>query len=191
MTKPRVVLLTGSPGSGKSTLGREVSQQLRVPFIARDEIRGGLLFSAGAWGTQLERFPTGDEAVEIFLCTVERLLASEVSCIVEYVVRRNRPQDLDRIMALGNCVVVMTNCLDPMERVRRRNMEDRLAASKAVLDAAGFTSINDHTEAVVARMHEVQTEMRVTFPVPVLEVDTTSRYDPSLEEVLTFITARV
>ncbi len=189
MTEPRAVLLTGAPGSGKSTLGYELARSLRVPFIARDDIRGGLLFSAGAWGNELDRFPTGDEAVEVFLATVETLLGRGVSCVIEYVVREERPRDLERIMALGDCIVIRTSCDEPMERVRTRNLADRLIAYKAVLNAAGFRSVEDHTEALLARMRSVHNEMRVAFPVPVLEVDTSSDYVPSLEEILTFVTA--
>ena len=189
MVKPRVVLLTGAPGSGKSTLGSELARQLRVPFIARDDVRGGLLFSAGAWADKLERFPTGDEAVEIFLTTLEGLLKSGVSCVAEYVVRENRPQDLERITALSDCVVITTKCADSMERVRSRNMKDRLIANKAVLDALGLASVEEHTEAVVARMHDVSDEMRHAFPVPLLEVDTSSGYSPSLEDIVAFATS--
>lgn len=188
MARPRAILLTGAPGSGKSTLGRELAQHLRLPFIARDDIRGGLLFSAGAWGEQLDSVPPSDEAVEIFLATVEGLLTNGVSCVIEYVMRHGRPEDFDRIAAASDCVVVMTNCEAPMERVRTRNMTDPLIANEAVLSALGFASVDDHTEAVVARMQAVQQEMRVTFPVPVLQVDTTSSYVPALTEVLAFIT---
>ena len=40
-------MVTGAPGSGKSTLGAELSRALRMPFIARDDVRGGLFFTAG------------------------------------------------------------------------------------------------------------------------------------------------
>ena len=49
--------MTGAPGSGKSTLARQLSVAIRVPFLARDDIRGGLLFTEGAWGDALERKP--------------------------------------------------------------------------------------------------------------------------------------
>ena len=186
---PRVVLLTGAPGSGKSTLGRELARSLRLPFLARDDVRGGLFFSAGAWTDRLDRWPPGDEAVEIFLTTVERLLASGVSCVVEYVVRENRPQDLDRITALGDCVVIVTRCAEAMERVRNRNLADRLIANKTVLDALGMESVEEHTDAVVARMRVVQDEMRQEFALPLLEVDTSAGYDPAFEDILTFATS--
>jgi hypothetical protein len=53
-------LITGEPGSGKSVLGATLSRALRVPFIARDDVRGGLFFTAGAWSPQPRRVPTPD-----------------------------------------------------------------------------------------------------------------------------------
>lgn len=189
MAKPRAVLLTGTPGSGKSTLGHKLAQELRVPFISRDHIRGGLLFSEGAWTDKLGHFPTGDEAVEIFLATVEGLLENGVSCVIEYVVREKRPQDLERITSLSDCVVIMTQCADAMQRARKRNLTDRLISNKAVLDALGMTSVEEHTDAFVIRMHAVQTEMRQDFPLPLLEVDTSASYTPSIEAILAFVTS--
>ncbi len=188
--KPRVVLVTGSPGSGKTTFASHLARALRVPFIARDDIRGGLLFTAGAWSDELRSVPSADEAVEAFLATVEGLLTRGVSCVVEYVVRSHRPGDLDRILAAGDCVVIFTSCADPMARVVQRNLADRLVANPAVLAAGGFRTVEEHTAAVVTRMQQVEREMRLAFPVPVLHVDTTAEYDPSLDVVLEFATAR-
>ncbi len=100
MTRPRAVLITGVPGSGESTVARRLSYLLRIPYLARDDVRGGLLFTEGAWGRALERVPSAEEAVGIFLTTAEQLLRASVSCVLEYVVRGHRPGDLDRIMAV-------------------------------------------------------------------------------------------
>ena len=189
MVRPRVVLVTGAPGSGKSTLGSQLAAMLRVPFIARDDIRGGLFFSAGAWGDELDRVPSADEAVEVFLQTVEGLLERGVSCVVEYVVRSHRPADLDRIVAAGECVVIMTRCDAALSRVAQRNLADRFVANRTILDAAGVGSVEEHTETVIVRMEQVEREMLREFPVPVLHVDTTEEYVPSLEAVVAFATA--
>ena len=98
--RPRVVLVTGAPGSGKSTLARELARELRVPYLARDDVRGGLLFSAGAWTDALRAVPSSDEAVDLFLDLIETMLARRLSCVVEYVVRTNRSADLQRLLAL-------------------------------------------------------------------------------------------
>jgi predicted kinase len=69
-----VVLITGLPGSGKNTLARRLSQLLRIPYLARDDVRGGLLFTEGAWADTLDRIPSAEEAVDVFLATAEQLL---------------------------------------------------------------------------------------------------------------------
>jgi hypothetical protein len=181
--------VTGEPGTGKSTLGKMLAAVLRVPFIARDDIRGGLTFAAGAWSNERVELPSGDEAVEVFLQTVEGLLAHEVSCVIEYVVRSHRPADLERLRASGDCVVIFTTCQDPVSRLIQRNQSDRLIANPSILHAAGVRTVEEHTAALVQRMRQVEHEMVREFPVPVLHVDTTVDYRPGIEAVLEFATA--
>ena len=50
--RAQLVLITGEPGSGKSTLADELSHSLRMPFFARDDVRGGLFFTVGSWSEQ-------------------------------------------------------------------------------------------------------------------------------------------
>ncbi|MGD2166160.1 MAG: AAA family ATPase, partial [Anaerolineae bacterium] len=38
-SKPLVVIVTGPPGAGKTTLGRRLSEELRLPFIGKDDVR--------------------------------------------------------------------------------------------------------------------------------------------------------
>lgn len=186
--RPRVVIVTGEPGSGKTTLGTEVARALRVPFLARDDVRGGMFLTAGAWTGSPFQVPDALEAVDAFLGIVEAMAAAGVSCVVEYVVREARPQDLDRLTAVGDCVVLMTSCREASERVARRNMADRLLAQDGVLDALGFASIDDHTAAVVARAADVREAMRTEFDVPVLHVRTDGPYRPGLDLVIEFVT---
>ena len=183
-----MVLVTGAPGSGKSTLARELARELRVPYLARDDVRGGLLFSAGAWSDSLEAIPSSDEAVALFLDLVEMMLDRRVSCVVEYVVRRHRPNDLDRLLAAGDCVVVKTECSDPTQRFVDRNLYDRLISNPAVLDAIGHETVESHTEVATERMRQVEGEMVDQFPVPTLTVDTDDGYEPPIDDIVQFVT---
>jgi predicted kinase len=187
MDRARLVLITGAPGSGKSTLGAELARSLRIPFVARDDVRGGLFFTDGAWTPSPRRVPTSDEAVETLLQIVETTARLGVSCIVEYVVRRSRPQDWARITAAADCVVLMTTCRHATSRFTHREMNDALLNRRAVLDALGNTSIKDHTTAAISRMETVVDDMRTDFDVPVLPVATDQEYQPALDRIIDFV----
>ncbi len=186
--RPRVVLVTGAPGSGKTTLATQLARELRVPFLARDDVRGGLLMTAGGWTDEVRRIPPADEAVDVFLHLAESMLRAGVSCVLEYVVRNGRPADFQRLTALADVVVIETFCDDPMRRVRDRNNADRLIANSAVLEATGFDSVTQHTAAVVERMTSVASEMRTTFEVPMMRVETNDGAEPPLDELVDFVT---
>jgi predicted kinase len=46
---PLLVVITGAPGTGKTTLGRHLSEQLDLPLISKDGIKE-ILFDALGWG---------------------------------------------------------------------------------------------------------------------------------------------
>jgi predicted kinase len=48
MTPGRVIVVTGLPGAGKSTLARELAHRYRLPLIAKDFIKESLLDVLGA-----------------------------------------------------------------------------------------------------------------------------------------------
>jgi predicted kinase len=183
----RVVLVTGAPGSGKSTLGAELARTLRIPFVARDDVRGGLFFTDGAWTPNPRRVPTSDEAVETLLRMIETTADLGVSCIVEYVIRTGRPQDWARITAAADCVVLMTTCQDAMSRFTHRAINDPLLNRRPVLEALGHAGIGDHTTEAVLRMESVIDEMRTDFDVPMLKVATDQDYRPGLDQIIDFI----
>lgn len=182
--------MVGEPGSGKTRLGIALAGALRVPFLARDDVRTGLYFTAGAWSERPGPVPAADVAVETFLLLVETMAGLGVSCVAEYVVRDDRPEDLARITAVARCVGVRTGCADAPARRAGRARTDRLVARRPVLDALGYRSVGEHAAQAEVRMAAVTAQMRTVFDFPVLEVDTNDGYDPPLDDIVDFV-ARV
>lgn len=182
--------MVGEPGSGKTTLGTALARELRVPFLARDDVRTGRWFTSGAWSGAPGPPPTREEAVETFLALVERFVSLEVSCVVEYVFGEDRPRELDRITSVADCVVVRTSSADAPVRRAARDRTDRLLNRASVLESLGYTDIDGHARESASRMAEVTEGMRIVFDLPTIDVQTDDGWVPSLDKIVEFVVSR-
>lgn len=53
--EPRFVVVNGPPGSGKTTLGKELASRLGLPFLAKDEIKEALMDQCGILDIEMSR----------------------------------------------------------------------------------------------------------------------------------------
>jgi hypothetical protein len=83
--RPWFVVVTGEPGSGKTTLGRHVAAALRLPFLSRDQVRGGLLASAGLWTNRMRPKPEREAARATFIDIAATVAGFGVSAVLELV----------------------------------------------------------------------------------------------------------
>ena len=83
MTRPPLLLIvTGAPCAGKTTVARRIAQEFRLPLIAKDDIKESLFDSLGwkdrEWSKQL-----GRATMRLLFYFVETQIAAGRSCIVE------------------------------------------------------------------------------------------------------------
>ncbi|HEY2778650.1 MAG TPA: ATP-binding protein [Gaiellaceae bacterium] len=82
MRAPVLVVVTGMPSSGKTTVAEAVSRKLSLPLIAKDEIKERLYERLGvgdvAWSGRL-----GAAAYDLIFQIAETMLAAGMSLIVE------------------------------------------------------------------------------------------------------------
>jgi predicted kinase len=80
--KPKCIIVTGRPGSGKTTLAGELSRRLYLPKVSRDEIKEGYVSTFGVKHDQLPE-DTNGKVNEIFFVTALELLRRNVSIVLE------------------------------------------------------------------------------------------------------------
>ena len=136
--RPGLVIVTGEPGSGKSSLGLHLARSLRLPYLSRDDVRWGLHATAGIWTNQLGQASDRNVARETFIEIVEEVARRGVSGVLEFIPFRDRPHELRRLRALAECLVVLTICTDASRRAEDRERSDALLNRPPVLAALGM-----------------------------------------------------
>ncbi len=187
MERPWLVMVTGAPGSGKTTLGLELSRALRLPFLSRDHVRGGMLATAGLWTNEVRSPAPREIAVEAFVQLVEGAAGLGISAVIEFVVFRDRVEALERLVAAAGVLVIHAQCEDAAARADRRDLVDPLLNRPTVLAALGHASVDAFLRATVDQRDIVRNGMQNEFALPTLTVRTDDGYDPQLPEILDWI----
>jgi hypothetical protein len=181
-------MVTGEPGSGKTTLGRQLASALRIPLLSRDDVRWGIYGTAGLWTNDMRQSAPPDEAVEAFLQIVEKAAGLGVSAVLDFIVFRDCPDSLARLEAVANCLVVLVVALDSLRRADQRDLADPLLRRSSVLSALGHASVESYIDGPGREVVRARTQTE--FQLPVLTVQTDSAYDPPLAQIVDWVIDR-
>ena len=171
MRQPLLIFVSGVPGSGKTTLGYNISKWLRIPHVPRDEVLRGMELTKGA---PINR---GIEGVEAYYDILTHMLDKGISLVTDGTIYKGISENdiIQHLVSRATVVNVHTRAANEHERFVERERQRQ---------QEGWSS--EWAETYKGKLEEIydQAVDPLDLNVPVIEVDASSGYDPPIEEIV-------
>lgn len=176
---PKCVIVTGRPGSGKTTLSKELAQRLWMPVVSRDEIKEGYV---NTFGVQHDQLPSETNRVvsDFFFEVVNQYLTNKVSVIIEAAFQhRAWEAKMPEIAGVSRPFLVV--CSIDAELAARRHLQRGL-------DDSNRTFYHGDKRVDIYRQTGVISPpgdyVSPAFDMPTMRVSTEGAYGPSVDEIV-------
>jgi uridine kinase len=175
--KPFLLVVTGRPGSGKTTLSNKLGEEFYLPVISRDALKEGYVHTFGKKHDELPD-DTNKIVTDLFFETIGNLLKKNVSLIAEAAFQHKVWEPRLTLLSQLADIKILVCETDPIiakQRFIDRGLNDtkreHFHGDKAVQDA------REGKELTTAEYEAPNLSYTTT------RVDTTNEYNPSIEEL--------
>lgn len=184
--KPKLIIVTGRPASGKATLSGKLGRMLWLPVVSRDEIKEGYINTFNKSHDKLPK-ETNGTVTEIFFKNVEFLLSENVSLVAEAAFQHHvwEPQ-VTKWKKLADIFLII--CEIDADVATQRHIK------RGVDEPQRELYHGDNKVVHFKKTGEVLPPGEYTPPsldVPTLKVSTLDGYDPELDRIREQVVARL
>jgi predicted kinase len=170
---PTLVVVSGPAGCGKTTLAHRLAAALGCPAICRDEIKEGM---ARTQSDDLDR-----RTLAVFFDELRLLLERGVTVVAEAAFQ-DHVWTPNLVSLAPLCEFRVVQCHTDSATAKHRVAEH--VATRHVHDDEALLSELERGDDYFTAFR------RVSIAAPAIDVDTTDRYRPAIDEIVAFVDAR-
>src|SRR5690348_16821852 len=179
MKKPLLIVITGAPATGKSTLAKMLSKQIHMPLLSRDQLKEGYLQTLKLSHSEASE-NTGKYIYDAFFEIVQLFVSKNISLIIEAAFQDKLwGPKLEPLLEKADIKIIV--CKTKIELIQERFLK-RAEAN------AGREKF--HGDESMSKEHFYLLTSKYQSPdlnVPTLFVETGKSYNPSIERIIEFI----
>jgi predicted kinase len=179
---PTLIVVSGPPGSGKTSLAHALAQAIPCPAICRDEIKEGMVHAHGADFQGRPGDPLTQRTLSVFFDVLGTLVEAGVTVVAEAAFQDERWRaGIEPFADLAELRIIRCRVSSEVsfERAARRAVasEHRLRAHG---DSTIGKGVKEWEEAFGSFEH-------LSIAAPAIDVDTTDGYVPDLDVIVEFV----